>query len=656
MILNKIYYKSKTFLFIELTKICMTKYTSQVSTFAALLLWGAFCLQSCGSDAQEGAAQEESAAVTQNVSLTDTKQTYVEIEDAQNIDPKWSKDNVVVFHFIGEPDDLHPTNGNAASRTFIFEYTQGRLIGTDFANLDARAELVKSMPEVSENQLEFTYELRDEPTFDDGQQLSVEDVIFTLKAAKCPLVDNPHAKPYLENLKDIVVDPQNPRRFTLVMKKPYIQNIFFLASNPIIQRSYFDPQNVLSAFTIPQFDDPNFNPDSYKDLNDWASEFNSSKYGRTPEFLVGLGPYQVSAWDPGQSITITRKANHWVDKIKQEPFDVAYPEKIVFKINKDKNSQMLEFKSQVMDASTYLSTTALSELQADAEFNNNYHSRFTDTYNYWYAGMNTKPDGIEFQKYFTDKRVRRAIALLTPVDDMNAVINEGRNTRMIGPVSPLKKSYNSNLQPLPYDPEEAKRLLDEAGWTDTDGDNIRDKVIDGKKVKFSFTLNYMTTQDTWKQAALMMKESFYKAGLEAKLNALDFAIHYDNAKNHRFDMMLAAWAGSSVPSDFTQIWHTKSWVSKGSNFTGFGTAESDALIDSIKVTLDDAKRIPMVKKLQEIIYEEQPYVFMFASTRRNVIHKRFGNADMYFERPGVILNNLRLLSGAGGAIREEAAN
>jgi peptide/nickel transport system substrate-binding protein len=155
----------------------------------------------------------------------------------------------------------------------------------------------------------------------------------------------------------------------------------------------------------------------------------------------------------------------------------------------------------------------------------------------------------------------------------------------------------------------------------------------------------MTTQVTWRDEAQMISEALYEAGLKCNILPLDFAILYDNARNHKFDAMLAAWAGSSVPEDFTQLWHTESWASKGSNFTGFGNAESDALIDSVKYILDLDVRTKMVRRLQEMIYEEQPYVFMFSSTQRNAIHKRFGNANLYFERPGVLINNLKLLSG-----------
>ena len=92
--------------------------------------------------------------------------------------------------------------------------------------------------------------------------------------------------------------------------------------------------------------------------------------------------------------------------------------------------------------------------------------------------------------------------------------------------------------------------------------------------------------------------------------------------------------------------HSSSWASKGSNYPGFGNAETDALIDSIKYAIDDNVRIPMVKKLQEKVYDEQPYVFMFAALRRIAVHKRWANQEMYVERPGLLPNNFKLISGS----------
>ncbi len=578
-------------------------------------------------------------------------ETYVHIADAEEFLPTWSKENTVVYHMIGDPDDMHPTNGNSATRSMLHMYTQHYLIGSDLVELKGgRPDLVKAMPEVSDNELEFTYELRDEPTWDNGESLTVDDVIFTFKAVKCKLTNNPHAKPYVENLKDIIKDAENPRKFTIVMKKKYIQNIVFLTDYPIMQETYWDQNKVMRNYTFAQLDDPTFDASSKSDLNAWATEFNNPKYSRNPEFLVGMGAYSFESWKPDQSYTLVKKENHWTSKLTEpNAYQTAYPDRIIFKNNKDNNSQMLEFKAQAMDGSTWLDTKILMDLQNDPNFNQNYHSRSTNTYNYSYMSFNCRPDGVEHKKLFDDKRVRLAIAKLIPLDEINIVLNNGLNTRMVGPVSPLKEEYNRDLQLIDVDIDGAKALLAEAGWTDTDNDNILDKVIDGKKTDFVFDLHYMTTTVSWKDMAQMISEALREANIKCNIVPLDFAIHYDRARNHKFDAMLAAWAGSSVPEDFTQIWHTESWASKGSNFSGFGNAKSDALIDSIKFTIDPALRHPMVKELQSMIYDEQPYVFFYAANRRNVIHKRFGNAHMYFERPGVLINDWKLLSGGASS-------
>ncbi len=586
-----------------------------------------------------------SSKTTTSDTMSVSKAKFVAFQDATGFSPSWSTSNTLIYHTISQPDDLHPTNGNSNDRSEIQQYTQIYLINVDYRNLTTHPQAVEALPTISEEGTRYTYKLRNTIKFDDGSTVTVEDVIFTFKANKCPLTNNPTAKPFLDNLLDVIVDKNDPRVFTVVMKGKYIHNIDIMEDYPLMQRAFFDKNNVMANYTLAQFSDKNFKADAHKDLNDWATEFNSAKYGRDPQFLAGAGPYQVERWDAGQSITLVRKKNHWSQNEKEMKIN-SYPEKIIFKLNKDANSQILEFKSQALDASTYLTTHTLLELQKDPSFNANYNSCFINTYNYWFVSMNTKPDGIKNKKLFTDKRVRRAMAMLTPVDQINKVINNSRNTRMVGPVSPLKDEYNTDLKLIKLDIEGAKKLLDEAGWKDTDGDNIRDKIVDGEKIKLEFNLNYMTATIDWKNTAMLIAEQMYKAGVKAVPTALEFTVNFANARNHNYDMMLAATTGTYLPEDYTQIWHSSSWASKGSNYSGFGNAASDALIDSLKYTLDDTKRIQMSKRLQEILYDEQPFVFLFSSLRRNVVHKRFGNQEVYFERPGMMLSDLKLLSGA----------
>lgn len=109
-------------------------------------------------------------------------------------------------------------------------------------------------------------------------------------------------------------------------------------------------------------------------------------------------------------------------------------------------------------------------------------------------------------------------------------------------------------------------------------------------------------------------------------------------------MLMSVWTTNVSPDDFTQLWHSSSWSENGDNYSGFGNSTSDALIDSIKFTIDDSLRTAMDKRFQKMVVDDVAYVFLFNSQRRIAVHKRFGNVNLYFEKPGLLLNTFRLLS------------
>lgn len=600
-------------------------------------------LSSCGDDPQ-GKFQDDANKKT--ASTIDTSARYLKIDPATSWQTDWSTENMIVYHWKSEPDNMHPTNGKSNPRRVIMDYTQRFLIAADMTKLTLRPDLAKAMPTVSPDGLSYSWELRDEPTWDDGSPLTSEDVEFTIKANICPQTNNPHAKPYFDFIKGFVKDPANPKKFTIVMSEKYIQNIGVFGDVPVMQRSFFDPKNVLGHYTIDQIAEDAFATASHPDMEKWAADYNDAKYGRDLKMLNGLGAYQITAWEPKERIELTKKPNHWTSKIQNpDMYDAAYPEKIIFKINTDDNSLALEFGKQVVDVSTWISTSGLVSLQKDANFNRNYHSAFVQNFDYQYIGMNLKAKSKNRIPFFDDKKVRKAMALLVPIDKINQAYLEGKAIRMTSITPPAKVAvYNTDLKPIPFDIEKAKALLDEAGWKDTDGDNIRDKMIDGKKTQFSFELLSMTGNPVVASIMKELEETMLKAGVKCNPRQIEFGTFYETLSNHDFDMYMAAFSSPFVAEDYKQVWHSSSWSNNGSNFVGFGTPQTDALIDSIRVTLDDAARIPMEKRLQALVYEEQPWIFMFQTPRKIAIHKRFDHPDMYFEKPGVFLSNLRAMS------------
>ena len=549
--------------------------------------------------------------------------------------------NTVVAHILSQPDGLHAYNNNSVMRSYIFSYTQKTLLGLDLESLDYVPSLLTDLPTSSKDNKTFYFELKDNITWDNGEKLTGEDVIFSTKIMLCHLTNNSQIRPiYNSVIKSVDLDQKNPLKFSMTALDINWTAKTILGGIYIQQKSYWDPNGILDDISFDQILNRGF--EETDEIANWFNDFNHADNGYKPENLKGLGPYKVSEWEASQYITLTKKENWW--GINDSSLDNnAFPEKIIFKVIKEDASSYLALKNQEIDVTTNIGTVKLMKLQERDYFNNNYDSDFLDRYGISYIGLNMKPDGIKHKPFFVDQKVRRAIAHMIPIDEIVEVMMHGKASRQTSNISALKKTYNDTLELIPLDIDKAKALLTEAGWIDTDGDNIRDKVINGVKTPFSFKFSYMASP-TSKEIVMMMKESMYKAGIVAEPTPMDFSLFYKNAGDHKFDAMLAGWGSSAAYSNPMQLWHTSSWVNKGSNFCGFGDAYSDALIEEANTTLDYDTHRNALLKLQAKIYEDQPYVFLYITKRKFAIHKRFDNREMYFEFPGLRLNNLKLNS------------
>ena len=431
--------------------------------------------------------------------------------------------NTVIAHILSQPDGLHPYNNNSVMRSYIFSYTQKTLLGLDLKSLDYIPDLLKELPTSSEDNKTFYFELKNNIRWDDGSLLTAKDIEFSTKIMLCHLTDNSQIRPvYTSVIESVKVDPENPLKFSMRALDVNWTAKTILGGIYIQQKSFWDPNGIFDNISFKQILSRNF--EETDEITDWFNKFNHADNGFKPEKLKGLGPYKVTEWEPSQYITLTKKQSWW-GETDNSVYNKAYPEKIIFKVIREDASSYLALKNQEIDVTTNIGTVKLMKLREREYFNNNYDSDFLNRYGISYIGLNMKPDGIKHKPFFVDKRVRRAIAYTIPVDEIIEVMMHGKATRQASSVSPLKKTYNDTLKLIPLDIEKAKQLLDEAGWVDTDGDNIRDKVINGVKTPFSFKFSYMSSP-TSKEIVLMMKESMYKAGIVAEPTPMDFSLFY----------------------------------------------------------------------------------------------------------------------------------
>ncbi|MGY8932019.1 MAG: ABC transporter substrate-binding protein, partial [Flavobacteriales bacterium] len=362
--------------------------------------------------------------------------------------------NTVVAHILSQPDGLHAYNNNSVMRSYIFSYTQKTLLGLDLESLDYVPSLLTDLPTSSKDNKTFYFELKDNITWDNGEKLTGEDVIFSTKIMLCHLTNNSQIRPiYNSVIKSVDLDQENPLKFSMTALDINWTAKTILGGIYIQQKSYWDPNGILDDISFDQILNRGF--EETDEIANWFNDFNHADNGYKPENLKGLGPYKVSEWEASQYITLTKKENWW--GINDSSLDNnAFPEKIIFKVIKEDASSYLALKNQEIDVTTNIGTVKLMKLQERDYFNDNYDSDFLDRYGISYIGLNMKPDGIKHKPFFVDQKVRRAIAYMIPIDEIVEVMMHGKASRQTSNISALKKTYNDTLELIPLDIDKAK--------------------------------------------------------------------------------------------------------------------------------------------------------------------------------------------------------
>jgi peptide/nickel transport system substrate-binding protein len=546
---------------------------------------------------------------------------------------KKAGDNNLTLHQLADADYLNPVISSSANAGYIQLDIFQELLDIDFKDLEQKGQLAVDRPVIANvtsgkyaGGMSLTFEIRPEAMWDNNTPITANDVVFTLKAVKNPKVNAGNLRPYLEFVDAVEVDAQNPKKFTVFSKKKYFMAEAAMGSVLIMPEYVYDPQGLMKEFSIEQL---NTNPDKLKadaKIAEFANMFNSPKYSREVGFVVGSGPYEFKGWETGQTITLERKKNWWGDKVNS-PQLVGKPDKLIYKVVNDWTTAVTQMKDEGLDLAYGIRNSDFIDLEKNDRFKQLFNLHKPRSLSYDYFGINLK------NPKFKDKRVRQALAHLVDKKEIIDVLLYGMGEPVIGPINPSKSYYNKDLVEREFSIDKAKALLKEAGWEDTDGDGVVDKEIEGKRVPMKINLKYNSGNDRRKNECVLFKESAKRAGIEVEVVTREWTAFLEENKRREFEMFCAGWVQSPIPDDLKQIWHTESDTPDGSNYTGFGTPETDKIIEQIQVTLDPAAQTELYKKIQAIIYDEQPYVFLVSPQERIAIHSRF-EGESSLRRPG----------------------
>jgi peptide/nickel transport system substrate-binding protein len=519
----------------------------------------------------------------------------------------------LVIHSLSDPEVLNPLTSSDAASSEVNGYIFESLLTREPRTLAIKPYIAVARPEISADKLTYTFKIRQNVRFQDGRPLTGEDVLFSVKAIKCPFVNAPFLRVYFNSLVDAeLVDPYTIR---FVTKEPYFLNESVLGGITMLPRHYYDPQNLLHQVTVRQLDgDPAKLPAEVKQFGD---QFNRN-YNRSP---LGSGPYKFAGWKTGREIDLVRERNYWGNG--QEGIDQPHIDRLKFRVVNNYDAALIRLKSGSLD---YME--ALQPVQAVRGTNSERFKREFKKYEYFaptfsYIGWNNA------HPIFGDKRVRQAMTYMTNRKQIVKSVLFGLGEVVDSPIYLFRPEYDKNLKIYPFDPQKGLALLHEAGWRDTDGDGVLDKVIDGKKTPLQFEIKFNSGNAVRESVALVLIDELRKHGIAASVRQLDWTIFLNDVKNHHFDAVVLGWAMSTTEPDGYQIWHSSQAANKGSNAISYKNSRVDQILEEYRREFDEQKRIRLYKEFQEILNEEQPYTFLFASKRVSAVQRRFEGVEVF---------------------------
>lgn len=550
-------------------------------------------------------------------------------------------DNTVTVRMEAAATSLNPILPGPAYNRYVAANLFQSLATVEPKTLELVPLLIERIPTVRTvaegpraGMLAYDFKLYDEATWDNGSPITGHDVLFSLKILHHPSLPLGEWRGYFEHLKELEVDDQNPKKFTAYFDRFYILNLESLCQFPIYPAYQYDPDSVLAAVSLADLQasvrtKQPITGENSNALTAWANAFQSPRFANDKTAISGSGPYRLENFDVDQGIILVKKENWWGDRVaSRNRYLAAHPEKIIYRFIKEEAAAENLIRSGDLDVVPALSPTKFVELKRDTCLLLRYDMTLMSANAYARVLCNTA------RPLLADKRIRQALAHAVDYEYMLNTIWEGMAERCVSPVHPTKPFYARSLAPYIYDVNKARQLLAQAGWTDTNGDGIADKEINGKRVDLALSLLTAGASPTSSAAAKSIQNTARAAGFAIEVVEDDIRIITQKTQQGDYDLALTSVVIFPGLWDPYQSFHSKS-IGSG-NRSAFANAELDRLIETLRGEADEKKRNDLYLRIQQLLYEELPEIFLFAPKQRFAVSQRFeyvlsANRPGYYE-------------------------
>jgi ABC-type transport system substrate-binding protein len=538
---------------------------------------------------------------------------------------KPAANDTLVLSYPDDPDTVNPITSNDTVSEAFQRLVYESLADRKYSEPDVWEPMLAESWTFDEKNLEYTIHLRKgvmwQPiTLPNGKELpatefTARDVKFTFDCILNKNVEAAHIRSYYEDPEatdesqryKIKVSLVRGDKYTVKVKwtKPYFQADEFTIGVPIIPRHVFsvdEKGNPISFdFTSKEFAD-GFN-------NHWANRM-----------MCGTGPMIFKEWKRDQRVVLERNPYYW-----GEPY---YFSRLIYRHIANQNTAL----QQVLQNDLDWDPIAEKDLYMRSKSDRNVQSgkvvlKEYDYPAYRYLGYNLK------RPFFKDTKVRWAIGHAIPVDEIIATIFHDLADRISGPFLPGSKANDESLKPLVFDLDKARNLLDEAGWKMAEGESVRSKMIDGQKVEATFDLMIYSDMPSYASIATIIKENCRKIGVRVSITPTKWALMLQKLRKKEFDATIMGWAMSWKDDPF-QIWDgSQADKPESSNHVGYQNPEVDKLIAQLRVTMNPDKQTEIYHKIHRLIYDDQPYTFLFRDKATAGYDARIENLKFYKIRP-----------------------
>lgn len=472
----------------------------------------------------------------------------------------------------GSPDTLNP-----GAAVLSESYTIFGLVYDTMYQLQLDGSFKLSLAEsvtVSDDALTYTYKIRDDVKWHDGEPLTAEDVVFTYY-----LYQNTEGYPWMGDytyyFENIEATDNNEVVITLSEAIPNIDaQLVFL---------YVLPKHIWE------------NEDGY--------EFENTS-------MIGSGAFKMVEYKPSEFVHLAANTDYFGDKPKID--------EVIFQTFENSDALVQAIKTGQVDMITEMPNTAVETLRSEANVEVVTGAPFapgvTDIIINHVTPENCPPDdGVcTGHPALRDRNVRVAMSHATDKQKIIDVVLLGLGT----PGTALLPDglgiwYNSSIKDYAFDVAEANKILDDAGYADTNNDGVRE-MPDGSR-DLTFRISWPNDSIDSPRMAELLSEMWGEIGIKLEAQAMDpDALTSVCCPAFDFDIILWGWGSDPDPSFLLSVMTTDE-IPTGSSETGYSNPEFDALYLEQAVELDQQKRVDIVWKMQEIVHHDVAYIIPFYS-------------------------------------------